>query len=111
MILPCAAIVWIGDEARLPLAGGEQGKSQNVRGKTRPGENKRLATIHALARFIALPAPELVDWSGQVQSVPFKVWRARNDVIAFLRTLSLGFQPRTISSRHFGPESCLSRVV
>jgi integrase/recombinase XerD len=34
--------------------------------------NQRLAAIHALARFIGLHAPELVDWCGQVRSVPLK---------------------------------------
>lgn len=34
--------------------------------------NQRLAAIHALARFIGLHAPELVQWCGQVRTVPFK---------------------------------------
>src|SRR5438128_8979336 len=34
--------------------------------------NQRLAAIHALARFIALHAPELIEWCGQVRAVPFK---------------------------------------
>jgi integrase/recombinase XerD len=34
--------------------------------------NQRLAALHALAWFIGLHAPELVEWSGQVRSVPFK---------------------------------------
>src|SRR5947209_3342621 len=34
--------------------------------------NQRLAAIHALARFIGLRAPELVEWCGQVRTVPFK---------------------------------------
>jgi len=34
--------------------------------------NQRLAAIHALARFIGLHAPELLEWSGQVRAVPFK---------------------------------------
>lgn len=34
--------------------------------------NQRLAAIHALARFIGLHAPELVEWCGQVRRVPFK---------------------------------------
>lgn len=34
--------------------------------------NQRLAAIHALARFIGRHAPELVEWCGQVRSVPFK---------------------------------------
>ena len=34
--------------------------------------NQRLAAIHALAHFIGLHAPELVEWCGQVRTVPFK---------------------------------------
>jgi site-specific recombinase XerD len=34
--------------------------------------NQRLAAIHALARFIGLQAPELVDWCGKVRMIPFK---------------------------------------
>jgi site-specific recombinase XerD len=34
--------------------------------------NQRLSAIHALARFIALHAPEFVEWCGQVRTVPFK---------------------------------------
>jgi len=34
--------------------------------------NQRLAAVHALARFIGLHAPELVEWCGQVRTVPFK---------------------------------------
>src|SRR3954470_17350093 len=34
--------------------------------------NQRLAAVHALARFIGLHAPELVEWCGQVCAVPFK---------------------------------------
>jgi site-specific recombinase XerD len=34
--------------------------------------NQRLAALHALARFIGLHAPELVEWCGQVCAVPFK---------------------------------------
>src|SRR5439155_19170250 len=34
--------------------------------------NLRLAAIHALARFIGLHAPELVEWCGQVRTVPLK---------------------------------------
>ncbi len=34
--------------------------------------NQRLAAIHALARFVGLHAPELVEWCGQVRTVPFK---------------------------------------
>ena len=34
--------------------------------------NQRLAAIHALARFISRHAPELVEWCGQMRTVPFK---------------------------------------
>jgi integrase/recombinase XerD len=34
--------------------------------------NQRLAAIHALARFIGLHAPELVEWCGRVRTVPSK---------------------------------------
>jgi integrase/recombinase XerD len=34
--------------------------------------NQRLAAIHALARFVSVHAPELVEWCGQVRAVPFK---------------------------------------
>jgi site-specific recombinase XerD len=34
--------------------------------------NQRLAAIHALARFVGLHAPELVEWCGQVRAVHFK---------------------------------------
>src|SRR6266446_7142651 len=34
--------------------------------------NQRLAAVHALARFIGLHVPELVEWCGQVRTVPFK---------------------------------------
>src|SRR5438093_1079256 len=34
--------------------------------------NQRLAAIHALARFIGLHAPALVEWCGQVRAAPFK---------------------------------------
>src|SRR5438094_8794283 len=34
--------------------------------------NQRLAAIHALARFTGRHAPELVEWCGQVRTVPSK---------------------------------------
>jgi integrase/recombinase XerD len=34
--------------------------------------NQRLAAIHALARFIGLHAPELVEWCSQMRTVPLK---------------------------------------
>src|SRR6266536_1138620 len=44
--------------------------------------NQRLAAIHALAQFIGLYAPELVEWCGQVQAVPFK--KGPRALIAYL---------------------------
>ena len=44
--------------------------------------NQRLAAIHALARFIAWHAPELVEWCGQVRAVPFK--KAPRALITYL---------------------------
>ncbi len=48
------------------------GELEEKRGCTITTRNQRLAAIHALARFIGLHAPELVEWCGQVRSVPFK---------------------------------------
>src|SRR5437763_10792433 len=44
--------------------------------------NQRLAAIHALARFIGLHAPELVEWCGQVRVVPFK--KAPRSLVTYL---------------------------
>jgi len=44
--------------------------------------NQRLAALHALARFIGLRAPELVEWCGQVQAVPFK--KAPHALVTYL---------------------------
>src|SRR5262245_47839838 len=44
--------------------------------------NQRLAAIHALARFIGLHAPELVEWCGQVRSVLFK--KAPQTLVTYL---------------------------
>src|SRR5882757_6114876 len=44
--------------------------------------NQRLAAIHALARFIGLHAPELVEWSGQVRAVPLK--KAPRPLVTYL---------------------------
>src|SRR6266446_3178586 len=44
--------------------------------------NQRLAAIHALARFIGLHAPELVEWCGQVRAVPFK--KASKALVTYL---------------------------
>jgi site-specific recombinase XerD len=50
--------------------------------------NQRLAAIHALARFIGLHAPELIDWCGQVRSVPFK--RAPRALVTYLEKAEMG---------------------
>jgi site-specific recombinase XerD len=44
--------------------------------------NQRLAAIHALAHFVGLHAPELVEWSGQVRNVPFK--KAPRPLVTYL---------------------------
>jgi len=44
--------------------------------------NQRLAAIHALARYIGLHAPELVEWCGQVRTVPFK--KAPKSLVTYL---------------------------
>jgi site-specific recombinase XerD len=44
--------------------------------------NQRLAAIHALARFVGLHAPELVEWSGHVRNVPFK--KAPRPLVTYL---------------------------
>jgi site-specific recombinase XerD len=44
--------------------------------------NQRLAAIHALARFIALQAPELIQWCGQVCALPFK--KAPRGLVTYL---------------------------
>src|SRR5262249_25506722 len=44
--------------------------------------NQRLAAIHALARFVGLHAPELVEWCGQVRAVPFK--KAPQALVSYL---------------------------
>jgi len=44
--------------------------------------NQRLAAIHALARFIGQHTPELVEWCGQVRSVPFK--KAPQSLVTYL---------------------------
>jgi site-specific recombinase XerD len=44
--------------------------------------NQRLDAIHALARFIGLHAPELVEWCGQIRTVPFK--KAPRSLVTYL---------------------------
>jgi integrase/recombinase XerD len=45
---------------------------EQKRGCSIATRNQRLAAIHALAEFIGQQAPELVEWCGQVRTVPFK---------------------------------------
>jgi integrase/recombinase XerD len=44
--------------------------------------NQRLASIHALARFIGEHSPEHVDWCAQIRMVPFK--KAGSTTITYL---------------------------
>ncbi len=44
--------------------------------------NQRLAAIHALAQFIGRHAPELVEWCGQLHTVPFK--KAPQTLVTYL---------------------------
>jgi len=44
--------------------------------------NQRLAAIHALVRFMGLHAPELVEWCGQIRTVPFK--KAPRSLVTYL---------------------------
>ena len=55
---------------------------EEKRGCTIATRNQRLAAIHALAKFIGLHAPELVEWCGQVRAVPFK--KAPRSLITYL---------------------------
>jgi integrase/recombinase XerD len=48
------------------------GELEEQRGCAIATRNQRLSAIHALAGFIGLRAPELVEWCGQVRAVPFK---------------------------------------
>jgi integrase/recombinase XerD len=58
------------------------GELEEKRGCAIATRNQRLATIHALARFIGLHAPELVEWCGQVRAVPFK--KAPKTLVTYL---------------------------
>jgi site-specific recombinase XerD len=49
--------------------------------------NQRLAAIHALARFVGLHAPELVEWCGQVRAVPFK--KAPRPLVTYLEKVEM----------------------
>jgi len=50
--------------------------------------NQRLAAIHALARFIGLHAPELVEWCGQIRMVPFK--KTPHTLVTYLEKVEMG---------------------
>ena len=58
------------------------GELEEKRGCAIATRNQRLAAIHALARFIGLHAPELVEWCGQVRTVPFK--KAPRSLVTYL---------------------------
>jgi integrase/recombinase XerD len=58
------------------------GDLEEKRGCATGTRNQRLAAIHALARFIGLHAPELVEWCGQVRAVPFK--KAPKSLVTYL---------------------------
>jgi integrase/recombinase XerD len=49
--------------------------------------NQRLASIHALARFIGEHSPEHVDWCAQVRLVPFK--KAVSTSITYLEKVEM----------------------
>jgi site-specific recombinase XerD len=55
---------------------------EEKRGCSSATRNQRLAALHALARFIGLHAPELVEWCGQVRAVPFK--KAPKTLVTYL---------------------------
>jgi integrase/recombinase XerD len=55
---------------------------EEKRGCTIATRNQRLAAIHALARFIGLHAPELVEWCGQVRAIPCK--KAPRTLVTYL---------------------------
>lgn len=55
------------DLARLFLAHLEESRQCSI--ATR---NQRLATLHALARFVGEHSPEHIVWCGQIRAIPFK---------------------------------------
>ena len=57
------------------------------RGRGIATRNQRLAAIHALARFVGLHAPELVEWCGQVRAVPFK--KAPRPLVTYLEKVEM----------------------
>jgi integrase/recombinase XerD len=58
------------------------GELEEKRGCAIATRNQRLAAIHAVAGFIGLRAPELVEWCGQVRAAPFK--KAPNALVTYL---------------------------
>jgi integrase/recombinase XerD len=62
---------------RLFLTDLEQ--SRKCGGATR---NQRLATIHALARFIGEHSPEHIVWCGQIRAIPFK--KTAKNLVSYL---------------------------
>jgi site-specific recombinase XerD len=58
------------------------GELEEKRGCSIATRNQRLAAIHALARFLGLHAPELVEWCGQVRAIPFK--KAPKTLVTYL---------------------------
>ena len=58
------------------------GELEEKRGCGIVTRNQRLAAIHALARFIGTRAPELVEWCGEVRTVPFK--KAPHALVTYL---------------------------
>jgi integrase/recombinase XerD len=61
------AIDLSADLARLFLAHLEESRQCSI--ATR---NQRLATLHALARFVGERSPEHIVWCGQIRTIPFK---------------------------------------
>jgi integrase/recombinase XerD len=61
------AIDLSADVARLFLAHLEESRQCSI--ATR---NQRLATLHALARFVGERSPEHIVWCGQIRNIPFK---------------------------------------
>lgn len=55
---------------------------EDKRGLSISTRNQRLAAIHALASFIGMQAPELIEWCGQIRVVPFK--KAQQSLITYL---------------------------
>lgn len=45
---------------------------EETRGCSIATRNQRLASIHALARFIGLHSPEQIEWCGEIRAIAFK---------------------------------------